>query len=139
MRGLIVPGSFVGAICSALAGGAIASSASVDLEMSGRLERRCVISLGTSVETQTGKKLAKPLVSRTLVSILCNFPGATLFDVLLPNGRPLSSQLLRTEINVMSQVTANGQSLLTFQLTANPLDLTSIWGNGAAAASITPN
>lgn len=142
MRGILVPGSFAGTVMSALAGGVIANHQSTSVQLGGQLERRCVISLGSSVATQTQPRALLPkaqLKTSTLVSIICNFPGATLFDVLLPSGAPLATQLLQTEINVMSRVIANGQSLLTFQLTASPLDRTANWSGGAAAASLTPN
>jgi len=151
MRGLLVPGGFAGTVVTALAGGVIANQQSADVRLGGSLDRRCVISLGTSTTVQTApstQTVQKPLLPKlsqsslstsTLVSIICNFPGATLYDVLLPSDAPLSSQLLQAEINVMSRTTVNGQSLLTFQLTASPLDRTANWTGGAAAASLTPN
>lgn len=140
MRGTIVAGTFSSAILVAAAGGAAASNRAVEISLAGQLEKRCVVMLGTSAESLQGDAgSALQSLSSTLVSIVCNYPGATVLDVLVPGLLPLSPDRLQAEVNVLTRVLADGRSLITYQLTARPLRRDAPWSSGAAAASLTPN
>lgn len=140
MRGALVAGTFSGAILTAVAGGAARGNNAVEISLAGQLEKRCVVMLGSSAEYLQGDTAgAIESLASTLVSIVCNYPGATVLDVLVPGLLPLSPDRLQAEVNVLSRALSDGRSLITYQLTSRPLRRDAPWSSGAAAASLTPN
>lgn len=102
------------------------ADSAVSIPLRGELPRKCTIAVSAQQGTGLLVTLTRPLLGgqtrvETLVSISCNYPGASLLDLLRTSLGIEASALLQTQVSLLHLTAVGSTTAATFKVVTQPL------------------